>query len=105
MTTHEKLIDEAAKQQLSLFHELIDSPGFDSRTREHLRQLAVGVDHAAREEERERVSRELAQVNRLKYFMEGFAERDCTYGDNCPKFGTKHGPCVGCLARTALEVK
>lgn len=33
-----------------------------------------------------------------------FAERDCTYGDNCPHpWGTlRHGVCDGCRARAAL---
>lgn len=27
------------------------------------------------------------------------------YGDNCPKFGSRHGQCVPCRAREALGAK
>jgi hypothetical protein len=30
------------------------------------------------------------------------AEMDCRYGDDCPHFGSRHGPCIPCLARRAL---
>lgn len=42
------------------------------------------------------------KVERLEQYIRDFAEHDCTYGDNCPEFGTRHGACVGCLARRAL---
>ena len=38
----------------------------------------------------------------LRGTMEDFAEHDCTYGDGCPPFGSRHGRCTGCIARTAL---
>lgn len=34
--------------------------------------------------------------------LEELAEHDCAYGDSCPDFGTRHGRCVGCVARSAL---
>lgn len=36
-------------------------------------------------------------------FVKDMSEHDCTYGDNCPKFGSRHGQCVGCKAREVLE--
>ena len=44
-----------------------------------------------------------ADVARLREALESIAEYDCTYGDNCPTFGTRHGQCVGCKARAALK--
>ena len=39
----------------------------------------------------------------LRAFAERMAEHDCAYGDGCPPFsGTRHGDCLGCLARRAL---
>lgn len=38
----------------------------------------------------------------LTQFAQDMAEHDCTYGDNCPTFGSRHGKCIGCLAREAL---
>ena len=29
-------------------------------------------------------------------------EMECTYGDNCPDFGSRHGRCIGCKLRSAL---
>ena len=38
----------------------------------------------------------------LREALEEIAEADCAYGDGCPRFGTRHGQCVGCKAREAL---
>lgn len=35
--------------------------------------------------------------------LEDIAEGDCHYGDNCPTFGSRHGQCISCKARKALE--
>jgi hypothetical protein len=35
--------------------------------------------------------------------LEEFAEYDCEYGDECPRFGTRHGVCIGCKARRSIE--
>jgi len=37
--------------------------------------------------------------------LRDFAEYECEYGDHCPAFGSRHGQCVGCQARKALQVK
>ena len=29
-------------------------------------------------------------------------EMECTYGDNCPDFGSRHGRCIGCKLHRAL---
>lgn len=34
--------------------------------------------------------------------LRDIAEHDCPYGDDCPRFGSNHGVCVGCRARRAL---
>jgi predicted nucleic acid-binding Zn-ribbon protein len=33
------------------------------------------------------------------------AERRCAYGDGCPMVDDKHGRCIGCKARAALEAR
>lgn len=44
--------------------------------------------------------------NEARAVLRDFAEYDCEYGDNCPSnAGTRHGTCVGCKARQALEKK
>lgn len=48
---------------------------------------------------------QMAEVERLREVLLDFADRDCSYGDNCPPFGTRHGRCDGCKARAALERK
>jgi len=45
-----------------------------------------------------------AEVDRLRDVLKDFAEHDCTYGDGCPVFGSRHGRCTGCIARAALSV-
>lgn len=43
------------------------------------------------------------EAARLRSFIEGVADRDCEYGDQCPPFsGSRHGTCDGCAARAAL---
>ena len=37
--------------------------------------------------------------------LRDIAEGDCSYGDGCPKFGSRHGQCVSCKAREALGDK
>lgn len=45
-----------------------------------------------------------AELERLRGVLGDIAEYDCAYGDNCPSnAGTRHGTCVGCKARHALE--
>jgi hypothetical protein len=36
-------------------------------------------------------------------FVRELADEPCSYGDNCPDFGTRHGRCLHCKARRALE--
>jgi len=35
-------------------------------------------------------------------FVEELAGETCAYDDNCPPFGTRHGKCMSCKARSAL---
>lgn len=54
----------------------------------------------------EEVKKLEAEVAHLRDTLEDFAEYDCEYEDNCPSnAGTRHGTCVGCKARQALEKK
>lgn len=39
---------------------------------------------------------------RFEEFTQDIADGDCTYGDNCPIFGSNHGRCHPCQARTVL---
>jgi hypothetical protein len=44
------------------------------------------------------------QINLLLWFVEGVAERDCDYNDNCPPFsGSRHYQCDYCKARETLK--
>jgi hypothetical protein len=42
---------------------------------------------------------------RFEQFAHDIAEGDCTYGDNCPRFGSRHGQCDSCKAREVLGFK
>lgn len=44
------------------------------------------------------------QVKDLKQFVTELAEDDCSYGDNCPTFGSRHGQCLSCKARKTLSL-
>ena len=44
-----------------------------------------------------------ARIKILFAFVSDMTEHDCTYGDNCPIFGSNHGRCTGCKARTVME--
>ena len=46
-----------------------------------------------------------AEIARLRESLEGIAEGDCSYGDQCPTFGSRHGTCVSCRARAALSTR
>jgi hypothetical protein len=35
-------------------------------------------------------------------FAQQFADEPCTYKDDCPTFGSRHGTCLPCQARRAL---
>jgi len=35
--------------------------------------------------------------------VEDLAAEPCEYGDNCPPLGTRHGECLHCKARRALQ--
>lgn len=48
----------------------------------------------------------LADENaRLRDFAQGFADEPCHYGDDCPPFGARHGRCLNCRARAAMEAR
>jgi hypothetical protein len=47
-------------------------------------------------------ARLIAAAPSLLATLEEFAEADCSYGDDCPPFGTRHGICTSCRARAAL---
>jgi hypothetical protein len=36
-------------------------------------------------------------------FVQELADEDCSYGDNCPTFGSRHGKCKYCRAREVLN--
>lgn len=46
----------------------------------------------------------VAMVDSLRNVLEGFAEGDCSYGDNCPD-SARHYRCYSCKARKALNPK
>jgi hypothetical protein len=43
------------------------------------------------------------EIKHLRDTLEGIAEGDCYYRDNCPTFGSRHGECYPCKCRRALE--
>ena len=44
-----------------------------------------------------------AELEAAREALEGIAEGDCEYGDNCPEFGSRHYQCTSCKAREALD--
>lgn len=47
-----------------------------------------------------RLTRKLEHV--VAFVLE-LAEEGCSYGDDCPAFGSRHGTCLACRARNAIE--
>lgn len=43
-----------------------------------------------------------AREKALEEFVQEFAADPCVYGDGCPDFGTRHGTCIPCHARSVL---
>jgi hypothetical protein len=66
-----------------------------------LADLDTAIDIAHEFDRRNEVAK--ARIERMRAALGGLAEADCSYGDNCPAFGSRHGRCVGCWARAALE--
>lgn len=48
------------------------------------------------------VAEQAAQICTLTDFAKDIADEGCFYGDNCPTFGTRHGTCRPCKARSVL---
>lgn len=67
-------------------------------TEEALVKTAAERDEAQKKNERTQARYEI-----LLGTLKDLADLDCTYSDGCPVFGTKHGRCVGCIAREAIE--
>ena len=44
----------------------------------------------------------MRERDRYRSALEAIAEGDCSYGDECPTFGSRHGQCLPCQAREAL---
>lgn len=44
-----------------------------------------------------------SKYNVLRSALSDLAEGDCSYGDGCPAFGSRHGQCCSCKAREALS--
>jgi len=49
------------------------------------------------------LAKRVAEVKRLRAFIEGLTEDGCSYGDGCPVFGSNHYRCLACRAREVLE--
>ena len=43
------------------------------------------------------------RVEDLEAALRDLSVDGCTYGDNCPTFGSRHGTCTACFARAALR--
>ena len=61
--------------------------------------MVFAFDDAGRKDSVRRIARRVA---RLEVFAREYADEPCRYGDNCPA-GTRHGQCLRCKARAALE--
>jgi hypothetical protein len=42
-------------------------------------------------------------TSRERDFIRELADEECSYKDNCPAFGTRHGRCLSCSAREVLK--
>lgn len=42
-------------------------------------------------------------TSRMRDFIQELADEPCTYGDNCPDFGSRHGQCIHCQCREILS--
>lgn len=86
------------KQCICLFcQKVLSRPDDDLETAKML------VDHAY-ECEQHPVAKLQAENDRLRDFVQSYADEPCEYGDNCPTFGNRtHYPCENCKAREALK--
>lgn len=51
---------------------------------------------------REDIPSLIAEVRRLRAFIEELTVDGCSYGDGCPVFGSNHYRCLACRAKEAL---
>lgn len=66
---------------------------------DRLRKDIIALDVAFAE-----LGLKVAMQDRTVDFARSMAEQACGYGDSCPFFGARHGRCISCKARTALQV-
>lgn len=107
---HNEALDDVARLQAGL-RVLLALTGDPTPERlDRLSEVQGYVRHGEKGCFRAVAERQLAEAVRerdeARAVLRDFAEYDCEYGDNCPSnAGTRHGTCVGCKARQALEKK
>lgn len=64
----------------------------------------ISTRKSVQEGKPDRIADLLEEAANALDFVEELADEPCTYGDNCPDFGTRHYRCLHCRARKALNV-
>jgi hypothetical protein len=63
----------------------------------------ISTRKSVQEGKPDRIADLLEEAANALSFLAELAEEDCSYGDNCPTFGSRHGKCIYCKARQALK--
>ena len=86
-----------------LLQETVDEQAADvAHLRATIRHLEADAEAYASQKE-SGVEQMKARASRMEDALRGLAEGNCHYGDACPVFGSKHGRCVACIAKAALQ--
>lgn len=63
----------------------------------------ISTRKSVQEGKPDRIADLLEEAATALEFIQELASEECSYGDNCPTFGSRHGQCVRCKAKRALN--
>lgn len=63
----------------------------------------ISTRKSVQEGKADRIADLLEEAATALDFLQELADEECGYGDDCPTFGSRHGKCVRCKAREALN--
>lgn len=64
----------------------------------------ISTRKSVQEGKPDRIADLLEEAATALEFVQDLADESCEYGDNCPTFGSRHGTCLNCKAREALNI-
>ena len=63
----------------------------------------ISTRKSVQEGKPDRIADLLEEAATALEFTQELANESCTYSDGCPVFGSRHGTCLHCKARRALD--